>query len=60
MESSGYPQKSNKYVIDYCVQGRLWLKRVFLHESGERKDVFTMTVKYFVNSTAEDAKGKFA
>lgn len=52
--------KSNKYVIEYCANGRGWLKKVFLHESDQKKDAFTTLVKYYVIDTAEEAKTKFA
>lgn len=60
MEREGYVLKNNKYVIEYCANGRIWLKKVFLHESDEKKDVFTILVKYYVIETAEEAKSKFA
>lgn len=47
-------------MINYCVNGRLWMKKVFLHESGERKDAFTTAIKYIVNASVDDSKLRFA
>lgn len=52
MESAGYPQRTNKFVIEFCVSGRMWLRRVFLAESEDRKDAFSMSVKYYVVGSA--------
>jgi hypothetical protein len=58
MEIAGYLHKSNKFVIDYCTNGRVWLRRVFLKESSDKKDAFSMVVKYYVTNM-EEAKRKF-
>lgn len=60
MEKEGYVLKNNKYVIEYCANGRSWLKKVFLHESDEKKDAFTILVKYYVIEAAQEAKARFA
>lgn len=60
MEREGYVLKNNKYVIEFCTNGRGWLKKVFLHESDEKKDAFTILVKYYVIDSAEEAKTRFA
>jgi hypothetical protein len=31
MEEAGYSLKDNRYLINYCIMGKLWLKKVFLH-----------------------------
>lgn len=59
MEEAGYSLKNNRHVIDYCINGRLWLKRVFLHQSGEKKDAFKIAIKYLVNANCEETKTHF-
>jgi hypothetical protein len=34
----------------------MWLTRVFLAESDDKKDVFSMKVKYYVTASAAQAK----
>jgi hypothetical protein len=60
MEDLGYSKKNNRYMIDYCACGRMWLKQVFLYESSEKKDAFTLTAKYYVLPTSEEAKERFS
>jgi hypothetical protein len=37
----------------------MWLKRVFLAESADKRDAFSMAVKYYVVASAEIAKNNF-
>lgn len=59
MEFAGFASRSNRFVIDYCTEGRMWLKRVFLSEAADHGDAFTMTFKYSVTPSAEAAKNNF-
>lgn len=31
MEELGYSKKNNRYMVDYCSCGRMWLKQMFLY-----------------------------
>lgn len=37
----------------------MWLKRVFLTESEDKKDAFSMTVKYYAVASVDKAKANF-
>lgn len=60
MESLGYVRKSNKYIISYCTSNRLWLSSVFLYESKEKRDSFSLEFKYYVVPTVDTAKLNFS
>lgn len=51
--NTAYLHRNNKFLVDYCMEGRVWLRTVFLLETSAKKEAFTMAVKYTVVPTPE-------
>lgn len=60
MEKLGYQIKTNKYLIYFCTEVKMWLTRIFLQESKDKKDAFLVKTKYFVLTSCLDAKKKLS
>ena len=52
MSHLGYVIKFNKYLISFCTGLKYWLSEVFLQESCDLKDAFSVNTKYLVVNTA--------
>ena len=48
MDKIGYLTKTNKSMIHFCGTVKFWLSEVFLKESSNKKDAFSLKTKYFV------------
>lgn len=55
----GFPLRNNKKAIRHCLEGKFWLKKVFLQESSNQHDAFQVVIKYLVTDPVEKAKHNF-
>ena len=60
MDRLGYPTKINKYIINFCVNKKLWLVQLFLKESKDKKDAFSITTRWKVEPSVEETKDKLS
>jgi len=56
MDRLGYITKLNKYMVSFCTGLKFWLSEVFLEESSDKKDTFSINPKYMVIGTCIEAK----
>lgn len=60
MDSLGYTLRTNKYLISFCTEKKLWLIPIFLNESKDKKDAFSIKIKWFICPAASEAKSRFS
>lgn len=60
MEKLGYQIRTNKYLIHFCTDVKIWLACIFLLESKNKKDAFSIKTKWFVHTSPAEAKKKLS